>query len=464
MIRFTDTLTGTKRPFIPITPGKVSMYVCGPTVYNTVHIGNARPPVVFDSLRRFLEMEGFQVTYAQNFTDIDDKIILRMRQESWDFETITHTFIRAFRKDMLCLGVREANFQPRTTHYLEPIIQFIEDLINKDHAYEIEGDVFFDVSSYEEYGALSHRKVEDMIAGSRIEIDNRKKHPADFSLWKAVKPDEPSWPSPWGYGRPAWHIECSTMALGLLGNRFDIHAGGNDLIFPHHENERAQSEALNRGGFANYWLHNGMLQTGGAKMAKSIGNILTIQEAVHRFGRDAIRLFFFSVHYRNPIEFSEEILSGWKTAAQKMKQTLSEWKKQWDPQQVIMKRSSWMNDQIDRFHEALRDDFNTPKAISHIFELSHTDRANPERLKESHYLITEYFSEVLGLFDDRDESIARGSDQLIRSLIHDYIERRSNARKQKDFFEADRIRDYLGSLGIILLDRGDGTTDYQWTG
>ncbi|MEA1884251.1 MAG: cysteine--tRNA ligase, partial [Thermotogota bacterium] len=306
MIRLTDTLAKEKLEFVPLKENQVSMYVCGPTVYNTVHIGNARPAVVFDALRRYFEYKGFKVTYVMNFTDIDDKIINRINEEGWDFDLITRTFIREYLRDMRHLGVRDANIHPRTSNYVGETIAFIENLLNKGVAYVVDSEVFYDVTLYEGYGQLSHRKLEDMMSGARIEIDQRKRNPGDFSLWKPAKPGEPSWESPWGKGRPGWHIECSVMATSILGETFDIHAGGNDLIFPHHENERAQSESCTGKIFARYWLHNGMLQMNGAKMAKSVGNIISVRKALKKYGRDAVRMFLFSTQFRSPIDYSEE--------------------------------------------------------------------------------------------------------------------------------------------------------------
>ncbi len=463
MIKISDTLSNLKREFIPIEEKTVKMYVCGPTVYNYVHIGNARPAIVFDSFRRFLEYSGYKVTYVLNFTDIDDKIINRMNDESWDFKIITSTFIREYLKDMRALGVRDANFYPKTSDYIPETVNFIDKLIRKGNAYVSEGEVFFDVSSFREYGKLSNRKVEDMLAGARIEIDEKKRNPADFTLWKPAKDGEPYWDSPWGKGRPGWHIECSVMSSEILGENFDIHAGGNDLIFPHHENEIAQSEACSGKCFANYWMHNGMLQMGGRKMAKSVGNIISVREAVNKYGKDAIRLFMFSTHFRSPIDYSEERFSEWAKGAQKISSFLSSIEEKYSGEIPVVKSSSeWMKQIRKRFVEYLEDDFNTSKVVAMLFEIVKeltTSAESPEKEVEAYYLIREEFSDVLGLFngdcgskhDEYDSNIEEG---LMRTLI----DVRKSLREKKIFDVSDKIRDDLNSLGIVLKDGPEGTS------
>lgn len=463
MIRLTNTLTGKKEELLPIHRGEVSMYVCGPTVYNIVHIGNARPAIVFDALRNYLESRGLKVVMVQNFTDIDDKIINRMNQEGWDFRTITDTYIREYRKDMQQLGVREPNFSPRTSYFVPETVEFIQGLIENAHAYVTGGDVFFDVLSFPNYGELSHRKVEDLLAGARVEVDASKKHPADFSLWKASKPGEPAWDSPWGKGRPGWHIECSVMSSVLLGDTFDIHAGGNDLIFPHHENEKAQSECLTGKSPANLWLHNGMLQMSGSKMAKSVGNIIKIREAIQKYGVDALRLYMLSTHYRSPIDYVEERMDDWKKSASKVYAFLQEIEAT-IPNLTVKSTSGWLEEKRAELQEALDDDFNTPKAIALIFEtvkpLAHCE--DSEVLRNAYYFIRKDVGDILGLFQSEAPYQARenkeeadGNKQALMQLI---LQLRNRARIEKNFLTADWIRLELEKIGIRIMDGTHGTT------
>jgi len=444
------------------------MYVCGPTVYNYVHIGNARPAVIFDSFRRFLEYRGYRVTYVLNFTDIDDKIINRMKNEGWDFDIITSTFIREYLKDVRSLGVKDANFYPKTSDYMPETINFIEKLMNKGHAYIVEGEIFFDVKSFDKYGELSNRKIDDMLAGARIEVDSRKKNPADFTLWKPAKEGEPSWDSPWGKGRPGWHIECSVMSSEILGDNFDIHAGGNDLIFPHHENEKAQSEACSGKCFANYWMHNGMLQMGGKKMAKSVGNIISIREAVDRYGKDAVRLFLFATHFRSPMDYSEENFENWSKGAQKISNFLYSVESKYDDNVPLVKNASnWMIDKRNKFVEYLEDDFNTSKVIAMLFDMvkeaSGNSSSNDETIVpkeiEAYYLIKGEFSDVLGLFNgkilksENETDVSTDLDSIMKIMI----DIRKIMREKKIFDVADKIRDELKNNGIVLNDGPEGT-------
>ncbi|MFW6120333.1 MAG: cysteine--tRNA ligase, partial [Petrotogales bacterium] len=363
MIYIYNTLNRKKEPLKPKEPGLFTIYVCGPTVYGYVHLGNTRPAIVFDVFRRFLEYEGYRVLMAQNFTDIDDKIINVANENNLESLEVAERFIIRYWKDALSLGIRAANFHPRTTHFVKEIVDFIEVLINKSHAYEAKGDVYFDVSAFKEYGELSHRKVEDLKAGARIKPGEKKKSPEDFTLWKAAKSGEPSWDSPWGKGRPGWHIECSVMSTETLGETFDIHAGGSDLIFPHHENEKAQSEAKTGKTFARYWMHNGMMKLAGSKMSKSEGVFISIDEAVEKYGKDAVRLFILSKHYRSPIEYSEEMLEETKKAILRANRVLEPFDDELRKNPLV-KKSKWMKEYINKYRKALRDDFNTPQAIS----------------------------------------------------------------------------------------------------
>ncbi len=461
MIKFTDTLTKTKRDFIPLVEGKVGMYVCGPTVYNTVHIGNARPAVVFDSLRRYFEYRGYKVTYVMNFTDIDDKIISRINEEGWDFETITSTFIREYLRDMRSLGVKDANFNPRISQYIPETIVFVERLISRGYAYVVENEVFYDVTKFAGYGELSHRKLDDMLSGARIEVDQKKRNPGDFTLWKPAKEGEPSWESPWGLGRPGWHIECSVMATSILGETFDIHAGGNDLIFPHHENERAQSEACTGSEFSRYWLHNGMLQMNGAKMAKSVGNIISVREAVRQYGKEAVRMFIFSTQFRAPIDYSEERFEDWKKAAQRVEDALVRVEELSDGIPPFSKAASeWVKEKRQSFIDYLDDDFNTSRVLSLIFEIvkemNSTD--DMERLFEGYWLIKGEIGDVMGLFTDvptkkQGESVSATADDVMAIMVAV----RNSLRAARQFELADMIRDGLNERGISLLDGPEGT-------
>ncbi len=460
MIRFTDTLTKEKLEFHPLTDNEVKMYVCGPTVYNTVHIGNARPAVVFDSLRRYFEYRGFKVTYVMNFTDIDDKIINRINDEGWDYSLITNTFIREYLRDMRNLGVRDASVHPRTSNYVQETIDFIERLLTKGLAYIVEGEVFYDVTLYEGYGELSHRKLDDMLSGARIEVDQRKRNPGDFTLWKPAKTGEPSWDSPWGKGRPGWHIECSVMASTILGETFDIHAGGNDLIFPHHENERAQSESCSGKTFARYWLHNGMLQMNGAKMAKSVGNIISVREALEKYGKDAVRMFLFSSQFRSPIDYSEERFEDWKKAANRVIEALIKVEEVFEGVPGYLKSNSpWIVEKRERFIEYLDDDFNTSKVLSLIFDIIKeiNTTKDRERLKQAYWMIKGEIGDVLGLFTDTPTKNASGQDSKFDQVMETLVDLRNKLRTQKMYEQADFIRDSLLANGIQLLDGAEGT-------
>ncbi|TYB95701.1 MAG: cysteine--tRNA ligase [Kosmotoga sp.] len=454
MIYIYNTLSRKKVPLEPKEQGLFTIYVCGPTVYGYVHLGNTRPSIVFDAFRRYLEYEGYRVLMAQNFTDIDDKIIKVANENNMDSLDVAVRFIVQYWKDAMSLGIRAANFHPRTTHFVKEIVNFIETLINKGHAYETEGDVYFDVSSFNEYGALSHRKVEDLKAGARIEPGEKKKSPEDFTLWKATKPGEPSWDSPWGEGRPGWHIECSVMSTETLGETFDIHAGGSDLIFPHHENEKAQSEAKTGKTFARYWMHNGMMKLAGSKMSKSEGVFINIDEAVEKYGKGAIRLFILSKHYRSPIEYSEEMLEETKRAILRANRVLRPFDTKLKSQ-PLLEKSERMSFYINKFKEVLRDDFNTPKAVSLIFELvKGIEDANDEHEKiEYSYLIRNEFGPVLGILESSEKNFSN-VDGLIKLLIN----MRNKYRENKQYEEADGIRDKLEELGINLMDGPEGTT------
>jgi len=455
MIKIYDTLQGKKVDLIPIEKNIVKMYVCGPTVYNLVHFGNARPAITFDSFRRYLEYRGFNVILVQNFTDVDDKIINKANELKVSQREISERYINEYWKDSASIGIRPANFYPKTTDYLKKIVVFIEKLIESGHAYESEGDVYFKVSSFDNYGELSHRKIEDMIAGARIAPGEKKKSPEDFTLWKAAKEGEPYWESPWGNGRPGWHIECSVMSTEILGDSFDIHAGGSDLIFPHHENEKAQSECKTGSTFSKYWMHNGMLQFSGEKMSKSIGNFITIKEAVQKYGKDASRLFLFSKHYRSPIDYSEDILAETKKGVDRARKILDNFKNGMSKEEEFLVRDEWANSQIDEFKKSLDDDFNTPKAVSIIFKLiKEIEKEDRKRALLAHDLIVNEFGPVLGIFDAEIERNEFKPDSIINALL----DIRKEYKKEKKYKEADEIRDLLNNSGIQIMDSPEGTT------
>lgn len=458
-IYITNTATGKKEELKTIEPGVVKMYVCGPTVYNYIHVGNARPAVVFDAFRRFLEYRGYKVIMVQNFTDIDDKIINEANEWGVDFKDVADTFIAEYWRDAQSLAIRAANFHPRTTDYVDEIIEAVNKLISKGYAYVADnGDVYFSVRKFEKYGELSGKKIEDLISGARVEVSDLKKDQLDFALWKAVKPGEPNWESPWSCGRPGWHIECSVMSQKLLGDTFDIHAGGEDLIFPHHEDEKAQSEALTGKTFARYWMHNGMIITRGDKMSKSIGNVFLVREAVKRYGKDALKLFLLSKHYRTPIEFSDDILLDNKKAATRVIKTLNRFEEKY-PYPLVPKRDSYMKEMEEKFVEALEDDFNTPKAIALIFDLAKDlnksmDEGNDEEALKRYHLITRVFGSVLGIFEGGSKLKEETSEDKI---IEEILKVRQEFRKEKNFAAADKIRDALLRSNIKILDTPEGT-------
>ncbi len=461
LLRIMNTFTGKKEEFVPLKDGWVRMYVCGPTVYSLIHVGNARPAVVFDAFRRYLEYRGYKVVMVQNFTDIDDKIINRANELGVDWYDFASAMIAEYFRDANELGIRSANFHPRTTDYVKEIIQIIQGLIDKGYAYVASnGDVYFSVRKFEGYGQLSGKKIEELMAGARIEPGEEKKDPLDFALWKAAKPGEPWWDSPWCKGRPGWHIECSAMSMTLLGESFDIHAGGEDLVFPHHENERAQSEAYTGKIFAKYWMHNGMIRIKGEKMSKSIGNIFLIRNALRAFGRDAVRLFLLSKHYRSPIDFSEDIMRDHKRAVERAWEALRKFESRYEDLVPVPKRDQWMEEKKEAFVEALDDDFNTPKAVALIFDLikelnKAMDDGNEDKALKIYHLIRREFGPVLGLFDlEEEREEATGIEEGLLNLIVDI---RSELRKEKRFDLADSIRDRLKDMGVILKDTREGT-------
>lgn len=457
-----NTMTMQKEEFVPIEEKKVRMYACGPTVYNYIHVGNARPIIMFDVLRRYFEYRGYEVTFVQNFTDVDDKIIKRANEEGISSDRVAEKYIAEYFTDSHGLGVREATIHPKATENMDAIIQIIDNLIQKGYAYEINGDVYYRTSKFANYGQLSHQPLDELQAGARIDVADMKESPMDFALWKAAKPGEPSWDSPWGKGRPGWHIECSAMSNRYLGHTIDIHCGGQDLIFPHHENEIAQSEAANGCRFVNYWLHNGFISVDSRKMSKSLGNFFTVREAAGAYGYDAIRMFMLMSHYRSPLNYSGEILTQAKNALERLstaKANLSFFKAngaEGGMSQTEAEFAETLNKYRERFCQVMDDDLNTADAVAVIFELVRdingavSPSANPskELAKACDDIFTE-LSDVIGIPLAQE---ATGVDGDIERLI----KQRQEARKSKNFAEADRIRDELKSMGIILEDTPQG--------
>lgn len=458
-IRIYNTLTQKKEVFKPIEEGKVKMYVCGPTVYNYIHIGNARPAIVFDTVRRYLEFRGYEVKYVSNFTDVDDRIIKAANENNEDVFSLADRFIRAYFEDIAALGCLKAAHHPRVTENMDIIIHFIKGLIDKDFAYESDGDVYFRTKKFQEYGKLSHQSIDDLRLGARIEVGEKKKDPLDFALWKAAKPGEVYWESPWGKGRPGWHIECSAMAREYLGDTIDIHAGGQDLTFPHHENEIAQSESLTGKPFANYWMHNGYINIDNEKMSKSLGNFVLVHDIITQHDPNVLRFFMLSVHYRHPINYSEELLNNAKSALERLQTSYQNLKHRLEASTNLVEDDQKWLDQIANFHnqfiEEMDDDFNTANAISVLFEVSklanyYLMEKNTSTVVIRKFLeIFEQFFNVLGL--------ELTKDQLLDEEIEQLITKRNEARKNRDFHTADQIRDQLKEMNIVLEDTPQGT-------
>ena len=455
-----NTLTGTKEEFVPIKEGEVSMYACGPTVYNYIHVGNARPMIMFDVLRRYLIYKGYKVTFVQNFTDVDDKIIRRANEEGITSEQVAETYINEYFTDADSLGVRRADIHPKATENIQQIIDMVSTLIEKGFAYESQGDVYFRTRAFKNYGRLSRQPLDDLEAGARIEVSDIKESPMDFALWKASKPGEPSWSSPWGEGRPGWHIECSAMSNRYLGSTIDIHCGGQDLIFPHHENEIAQSECANGCKFVNYWLHNGFLSIDNKKMSKSLGNFFTVREAAETFGYEAIRYFMLSASYRSPLNHSAESLTQAGAALERLytlKENLEFLIKN-APEGPMSEEEQAKAAALDKFaaafEEAMDDDMNTADALSAVFDMVrqiNTDVTGSPSAAFAAECLKRYtaLTDVLGLLYSKGE-------QSLDEQVEEMIAQRQAARKAKNFAEADRIRDELKAMGIILEDTPQG--------
>lgn len=462
-IKIFNTMTRQKEDFETLEPGKVRIYVCGPTVYDNAHVGHAMSALVFDIIRRYLEFRGYQVRFVMNYTDVDDKIIQRAAQKGIDPLALAEQYINAFRQHLADLNVLPATVNPRATNDMPQIIEMIRDLGEEGYAYEANGDVYFRVQKDADYGRLSGRKLEDMQAGARIEVDERKEHPMDFALWKAAKEGEPAWDSPWGPGRPGWHIECSAMNMQHLGEQIDIHGGGNDLVFPHHENEIAQTESITGKPFARYWVHNGMLQLSGEKMSKSLGNLVTIEEFISQHEGDVMRMMVLNSSYRSPLTFTDEVIQQAEKALERLRQALR-------PMPASGEHSVEADQRLEQqikltnhyFVECMDDDFNSAGAMGYLFDLvrvlnqSRDTGASEAQISTGQETLRSLMT-VLGLHTERATSASSEASPFINLLI----EIRKELRQQKLWALSDLVRNRLADLGVILEDSKDGTT-WKW--
>lgn len=455
-----NTLSRQKEEFVPLTPNEVKMYACGPTVYNYIHIGNARPICVFDVLRRYFEYRGYKVTFCQNFTDVDDKIIRKANEEGVSSLEISERFIKEYQTDAKGLNVKAATVHPKVTENIDKIIDIVQTLVDKGYAYPSNGDVYFRAAKFKEYGKLSHMPLEDLEAGARIDVSEQKENPMDFALWKNAKPGEPFWDSPWGKGRPGWHIECSAMAKNYLGDTIDIHCGGQDLIFPHHENEIAQSECATGKCFAHYWMHNGYINVDNRKMSKSLNNFFTTRDVAEKYGYEPIRFMMLQAHYRSPINYSVEVIEQCKAALERLYTCRDniDFVLQSAKSGAVRSEISELTDRYrQKFIDAMEDDLNTADAISVLFDLVrdiNTLLTDKEAVKEEIELERNLFDEladVLGLIYNRKK------EEAIPQEVLALVEKRKEARKNKDFAEADRLRDEISELGYLVEETRQGT-------
>ncbi len=469
MIQIYNTFTRKKEEFVPLRAGEVRMYVCGVTVYDLSHIGHGRSALVFDVIWRYLRFRGYQVRFIRNFTDVDDRIIKRALEEGVSPRELAERYIEEYRKDMAALGVLEADVEPKATDHIPQMITLIERLLAKGMAYQVDGDVYFEVRRFPRYGRLSGKNVEDLRAGARVAVDERKRDPLDFALWKRSKEGEPAWPSPWGPGRPGWHIECSAMSMHYLGESFDIHGGGEDLVFPHHENEIAQSEAATGHPFVRYWIHNGFVNLGAEKMSKSLGNVLTLKELLRRHDPEALRLYLLGTHYRNPLDFAPERVGAAARGLERFRNLLEE------ADRLAAKGTpapggdhgllEEVSTQRRRFEEVMDDDFNTAQAIAVLFDLAHLLRSFESKVMLGEagagaFLlgVGELVSlgRVLGLFEETSRS-SRVVEPELREKVEALVKARSEARQRRDWAAADRLREELLGLGVIVEDGPTGT-------
>ncbi len=459
-IQIFNSLTRQKEPFVPLEEGKVKMYVCGPTVYNYIHIGNSRPVIVYDTVRRYFQYAGYDVKFVSNFTDVDDKIIKAANELGEEVFELTERFIDAYFEDITALGCKKADAHPRVTEHMDDIIEFIKVLVEKEYAYESQGDVYYRTRKFEGYGKLSHQSVDDLKVGARIETGEKKEDPLDFALWKAVKPGEIFWASPWGDGRPGWHIECSVMAREHLGDTIDIHAGGQDLTFPHHENEIAQSEAHNDKQFARYWMHNGYINIDNEKMSKSLGNFVLVNDIRKQIDPQVLRFFMLSVHYRNPINFAQDLVEAAQNGLERIRTAYANVQHRLTATANLAEAGEeWVAkiaEQKQLFEEAMNDDFNTANAVTVLFELARlanvylTEANTTEEVLKAFLQTLDQLSDVLGI------KLA-AEIELLDEEIEALLEERIAARKNRDFERSDEIRQHLLSMNIVLEDTRQGT-------
>lgn len=457
MLKIYNTLTRTKEEFAPINPGKVNFYACGITVYDYCHIGHARSLIIFDIIVRYLRYLKYSVKFVRNFTDIDDKIIKRANENQEDFQELTKRFIAAMHEDCKKLGLLLPDEEPRATQFMPQIIQMVQTLIDKGYAYIGDnGDVYYDISKFKDYGKLSNRNIEQLQVGARVELSAAKRNPLDFTLWKLAKPNEPSWNSPWGKGRPGWHIECSAMSTYCLAKHFDIHAGGQDLVFPHHENEIAQAEAATGKKFANYWIHTGLLQVNGQKMSKSLGNFFTIRDVLKKFSPEVLRYFMITSNYRSPLNYSETDMVNARHALERLYMSLRDFSAE------ELEAVSDLEQDNKAFTDAMDDDFNTPEALAVLFDLSHQINRIKDKDEVKAKQLARQLRElgsVLGILQQDPEKFLQSTvgEEIDTDQIEGLIQARNDARKNKNWVEADRLRDELDQIGVVLEDKSSGT-------